>query len=108
MNFDAVGRWRTLDGTSAVDASGDLPNTDVAGPLNGPVELAARAAKSSEVSQCMAVNWFRFANGRGEDTTDTCSIGKLNKVMSTSGGDLRELVLSLTQTDAFLYRTATQ
>jgi hypothetical protein len=91
-----------------VDASGDLPNTDVAGALNGPVELAARAAKSAEVSQCMAVNWFRFANGRGEDTTDTCSIGKLNKVMSTSGGDLRELVLSLTQTDAFLYRTASQ
>lgn len=108
LNFDAVGRWRTMDGANAVDASGDLPNTDVAGALNGPVELAAKAAQSAEVSQCMAVNWFRFANGRGEDSTDTCSIGKLNKVMSTSGGDLRELVLSLTQADSFLYRTVSK
>jgi hypothetical protein len=108
LNFDAVGRWRTLDGGKAVDASGDLPNTDVAGALNGPVELAAKAAQSAQVSQCMAVNWFRFANGRGEDMTDSCSIGKLNKVMGTSGGDLRELVLSLTQTDSFLYRTVSQ
>jgi len=105
-NFDAAGRWRDLEGGKAVDASGGLPSTDVEGDLNGPVQLAAKAAQSQEVSQCVAVNWFRFANGRGEDVTDTCSIGKLNKVMSTSNGDLRELVLSLTQTDAFLYRTA--
>jgi hypothetical protein len=37
---------------------------------------------------------------------DSCSITQVADAVAKSGGDLRELVLSLTQTDAFLYRVA--
>ena len=37
---------------------------------------------------------------------DGCSIKRVSDALAKSGGDLRELVLSQTQTDAFLYRVA--
>jgi hypothetical protein len=105
-NFDATGRWRDLEAGKAVNATGNLDHTDVAGPVNGAVELAHKLAASEQVRKCVAINWFRFANGRGETADDTCTVARVNQVFSQSGGDLRELVLAMTQTDAFLYRTA--
>ena len=37
---------------------------------------------------------------------DSCSIAHSVDALAKSGGDLRELVLSLTESDAFLYRVA--
>ena len=36
---------------------------------------------------------------------DSCSLSFARARLSASGGDLRELIVALTQTDAFLYRT---
>jgi hypothetical protein len=105
-NFDASGRWRDLEAGKLVNASGNLDKTDVAGPVTGAIELAHKLAGSEQVRKCVAINWFRFANGRGETVDDACSVARVNQAFSQSGGDLRELVLSMTQTDAFLYRTA--
>jgi hypothetical protein len=105
-NFDATGRWRELEAGKPVDVSGNLDETDVAGPVNGAVELSHKLAQSEQVRDCMALNWFRFANGRGETSDDACSVARVKQTFSQSGGDLRELVLSMTETDAFLYRTA--
>jgi hypothetical protein len=58
------------------------------------------------VQKCVAVDWFRYANGRGEVMADACSIARASQAFTASGGNLRELVLSMTQTDAFLYRVA--
>jgi hypothetical protein len=104
-NFDATGRWRDLEAGKPVDVSGNLDETDVAGPVNGAVELSHKLAQSEQVRECMALNWFRFASGRGETEDDACSVAGVKQAFSQSGGDLRELVLSMTQTDAFLYRT---
>lgn len=105
-NFDATGRWRDLEAGKPVDVSGNLDNTDVPGPVNGAVELSHKLADSEQVRECMTRNWFRFANGRGETSDDACSMARVTQTFSQSGGDLRELVLAMTQTDAFLYRTA--
>src|SRR6185503_7728209 len=39
-NYDGVGLWRDMDNGLPIDASGNVPNTDVAGNFNGAVELA--------------------------------------------------------------------
>ncbi|RYE77486.1 MAG: DUF1585 domain-containing protein, partial [Myxococcales bacterium] len=54
---------------------------------------------------CMASQWFRYGSGRAETDEDSCSLGFARAKLSASGGDLRELIVALTQTDAFLYRT---
>lgn len=104
-HLDGLGLWRDLDNGKPIDASGDLPGTDVAGPLNGPVELVQRIAESADARRCYADQWMSFGYGRGFTDQDACTRGRVEAAFSASGGNVRELLVALTQTDAFLYRT---
>jgi Protein of unknown function (DUF1592)/Protein of unknown function (DUF1588)/Protein of unknown function (DUF1595)/Protein of unknown function (DUF1587)/Protein of unknown function (DUF1585) len=103
-HYDGIGRWRDTESGLVVDASGSLSNTDVDGVFDGAVALADRLGRSAEVADCYATQWFRFGYGRGETAADACSVGQLAGSLSASGGDVRELLVALTQTDAFRYR----
>ena len=104
-NFDSTGRWRDEEAGRPVDASGFIEDTDVDGEFVGAVELAHRLAGSEQVSDCMVRQWFRYGYGRTESIRDdTCSLDQLERAFDGSDGDLRELVVALTQSDAFLYR----
>lgn len=101
--YDGIGRHRTIDGGKTVDESGNVIEAgDVDGKFTGAVELAKRLATSSEVRNCAATQWFRFASARHETAADGCAVGSLQKAFSASNGDLRELVIAFTQTDAFM------
>jgi hypothetical protein len=52
------------------------------------------------------MTWFRYAHGRAQDEDDACSIDLARQVFSKSGSNIRDLIVALTQTDAFLYRTS--
>jgi hypothetical protein len=104
-NFDAVGRWRTQDehGTD-IDATSEVTLTlDANGAVDGAVALAARLAHSKQVESCFVTQLFRYAHGRRETAADACSRQRLEQAFAQSG-DVRELMVALTQTDAFLYR----
>jgi hypothetical protein len=106
-NYDAVGRWRTTENGNPIDASGELTAADVAGEFVGVRELGGKLAQSEDVAQCVARQWFRFAYGRLESgELDACNMETLTTQFEESGHDLRELMVSLTQTDAFMFRTA--
>jgi hypothetical protein len=105
-NYDGMGRYRTSENGVPVDASGELTGTDVDGAFTGVVGLAAKLAQSANVRECYATQWFRFAYGRGENTDDACSLATLKTRFASSGGNIKELLVALTQTDAFLYRPA--
>jgi hypothetical protein len=77
----------------------------LAGPFIGVRELAEKLADSEQVRACVATQWFRFASGRSEAAADACSLGTLQDGFAASGGDLTELVVAMTQTDAFWYRS---
>ena len=49
--------------------------------------------------------WFRFGYGRATGGLDLGSLATLNGSMTASGGNIRDLLLALTQSEAFLYRT---
>ncbi len=102
-NFDSVGRYRAKDGTAAIDATGSVFDSDVP-DFKDAVELVNGMADSKDVQQCYVKEWFRFGYGRGEAKVDACTIDTLNKAFDDKGGDIRELLVALTQTDAFLYR----
>lgn len=103
-HFDAIGAWRDTDADQPVDASGNLTGTDVDGAFDGPVELGKKLVKSTQVGDCVATHWFRYAAGRHETDEDSCSVALLKKTYAATSGDVRELMVALTQTDAFLYR----
>jgi hypothetical protein len=107
-HFDAIGRYRETDNGRPIDVSGNIIGVNdaaLAGPFNGVRQLAERLAASSEVRDCVATQWFRFAAGRSEAAPDACSLETLRGAFAASGGDLAELVVAMTQTDAFRYRS---
>jgi hypothetical protein len=107
-NFDAMGQYRETDGGQVIDVSGEVMGLDdpaLAGPFVGVRELGDKLAASELVQDCMATQMFRFAAGRAEGSDDSCSLGTLQEAFQASGGDLVELLVNITQTDAFLSRS---
>jgi hypothetical protein len=104
--FDAVGRARKVDEHGApISTAGELTRTtDADGPVSGPVELATRLSKSQEVRDCFLTQTFRFFYGRDHKDADNCSEQQLSDAFEASDHSLMELIVALTQTDAFLYR----
>jgi hypothetical protein len=103
-NYDAIARYRVTEGGEPIDASGELVGSDVDGEFVGAVELAHRLADSENVKRCYVKQWFRYAYGRGETEEDACSLEALETSFNEKGTDVKELLISLTQTEAFLYR----
>jgi hypothetical protein len=103
-HFDAIGRYRTMDGEHAIDATGDVQLSDIAGPIDGAVELSQRLAASESVHRCLAQQWLRFALGRPSQDLDRRSLDQAFAAYDASGRDLRELIVAITTTDAFRYR----
>lgn len=103
--FDATGRWRTSENGLAIDASGDLVGTDVDGAFVGAKQLSERLAGSAMVRDCVATQWFRYGYGRTESPElDACTLDDLKLRFAESDADIGELLVALTQTDAFLFR----
>jgi hypothetical protein len=107
--YDQLGRYRDTENGLAVDDSGEVLGTGEAtldGPFAGLTELSSRLATSALARDCLVTNWYRYAFGRQEQPADSCSIDQVKERFQTSQGNLKELLVGLTQTDAFLYRPA--
>ena len=103
-HYDAIGEWRDMDGEHAIDATGEVAESDVPGGFDGAVELARALAQSDQVHRCMARQWMRFALARPERVADEPSIDEAFAAYEASGRDLRELIVAITTTDAFRHR----
>lgn len=105
-NFDAVGLYRVEDQGKPVDANAELLGTDVDGAFSGALEMSQRMARSELPRGCMITNWFRFANGRQETPEDDCSLALLKEQFKASNYNIRKLLVALTQTNAFVFKSA--
>jgi hypothetical protein len=103
-NFDAIGQWRDQENGVTIDASGSVPGTE--GTINGPVELAKKIAGADAAQACFAQHWMEFGYGKTLDTNDACVQSSLNAAFKSSGGNVKQLLVALTQTDSFLYLPA--
>ncbi len=100
--YDSLGRFRTMDEGKPVDSSGEVTSTlDADGKFNGGAELAQRLAGSTDAQKCVATQWLRYALARRETPEDECSLQSLQAAFLASGGDLKQLLVQLTQTDNF-------
>ena len=106
-HYDAIGQYREQDNGQPLDVSGEIlggNDTSLNGAFNGPAELAAKLASSQQVRACVATQWFRFASGRTESTKDACSLATMQTAFNAANGDIIDLIVATTQTDAFWYR----
>lgn len=105
-SFDAIGRYRTQESGVTLDTSGEVIGTSdpaLMGRFANVRELGEKLAESDKVKACLATQWFRFASGRTEVEADACSLDALAAALAS--GDVRELIVESTQTDAFLFRS---
>jgi hypothetical protein len=102
-HYNAIGRWRELDGLGEIDTRGEVVESgdDVAGEFDGVIELSAKLSQSLAVSDCVARQWFRFALQRLESESDACSMLSLFEDFEASGGNVRSLITQIAMSDAF-------
>lgn len=105
-NFDSLGRYRTEDefGNALTSNAEILYTKTTDAEVNGVAELADTLANSEEVNQCVTVQFFRYAFARLNGDNDACSLHVVNTAMAESGNDIKEMLVALATTDAFLYR----
>ncbi len=103
-NFDAVGRWRELDGGRPVDAAGGLPDgrefTGVAGLEQGLLDRPELFVGT------MTEKLLTYAIGRGHEPFDGAAIRKI--VGDAQADDYRfsSLILGIVRSTPFQMRTA--
>jgi hypothetical protein len=107
-NFDAIGKFRTTEDGMPIDNSGEMTFSDVDGPFMGVTQLAQKLTTSAKVQDCVVTQWFRFGYGRAETMDDACSLKSMKAKFTASNHRLKDLIVAVTQTDAFLYRPVVQ
>ena len=76
-NFNAIGQWRTTEGTASIDTSGVLPT---GAKFNGPVELRKILLSHPEqFANTMTQKLLTYALGRGLDSYDLPGVRKITR-----------------------------
>ena len=103
-NYDAIGLWRDRENGVMIDAQGSAPGLE--GDFDGPTELAQRLAESPETHACFSQHWTNFAYGRTVGDDEDCLRDSIEDAFAASGYDIKQLLVDLTQTEAYLYLPA--
>ncbi|MDQ3032835.1 MAG: DUF1592 domain-containing protein [Myxococcota bacterium] len=98
VHLDADGREVRLP----VDSSGQLVGSDVEGALADGVALADGLATSRRARDCLAERFVTTALGRHPSSEDACAVERVQERFAETD-DMRELVLGIVTSDAFLY-----
>ena len=101
-NYDAVGAFRTKDGTFDIDAEGTFPNgTSFSGPAGLKDVLLA---KKREFCRCLTEKMMIFALGRGLEPADRSTIERIVDRLESQDHKVSALVAGIVTSDAFRQR----
>ena len=74
-NYDAIGKWRTMDGKFSIDTSGTMPDGT---RFSGPTELRnALASRLPQFSEALTRKMLVYALGRGLESYDRRSVNAI-------------------------------
>jgi hypothetical protein len=101
-NFDAVGAWRTKDGSFTIDPSGTLPGGIT---FKGPKELKAiLKGKKKEFDRCLSEKMLTYALGRGLEYYDKCAVDGIAENLAKQQYRFTSLVIEVVKSDPFQKR----
>ena len=104
-NYDAAGMFREQDNGLPVDATGFANGIGNDADYEGAVELQNLLGESEVVRDCVAKQWFTYANGRPMEPADTCQVEAIQAELEENGGDLVELLVSIVTRPEFRLRS---
>jgi Protein of unknown function (DUF1585) len=89
-NFDAVGKWRTVDGKFPIDVSGTFPNGK---SFATPAEMRSLLKQdSAEFVRCLTDKMLTYALGRGLEKYDRRTIEIMQQKLAASGFKFQTLI----------------
>jgi hypothetical protein len=98
-NFDAIGRWRTIDDGAAIDPSGTLyDGSNVSGPVALREMLTSRPGVFAGV---MTERMLTYALGRGLEYYDMPTVRKIVRDAQAKNMKFSALVLGVVNSPAF-------
>jgi hypothetical protein len=101
-NYDAVGRWRTLDGEAEIDASGGLPDGSEFDGIEG-IERAI-LARPEIFAGVVAEKFMTYGLGRGVEYYDAPAIREVVREAKADDFRLSTLILGITKSVPFQMR----
>jgi hypothetical protein len=104
-NYNGIGAYQTMDGGKPVDASGKITLDGQEKTFKNAIELGGLLAQSTQVGDCMARQFLRYALRRKEAEGDEASVTSARAAFTKQSNNLRELMVALTRTRAFTHRT---
>lgn len=105
-HYDPLGRFLHIESNGAsIDATATIvAPTDIAGHVENARELAERVSHSTRARTCMAQHVMTYALQRPLSEGDRCTATALGQTLARTGGDFRELMISIAMSDAFRTR----
>jgi len=99
-NYDAIGRWRTIDYGQPIDPSGELPDGE---RVNGPGELIKNLAgkNADKFVRCLTEKMLVYGLGRGLEYYDRCAIDKIQAKISKDDYRFSSLLFEIVSSDPF-------
>ncbi len=103
-NFDAIGRWRTTDGTSAIDASGTLPDGTT---FDGPAEFRqALLLRRDEFVRTFTEKLLTYALGRAVQYYDMPTVRAIMRDAAEDDYRWSSVILGIVKSSPFRMRMA--
>jgi hypothetical protein len=103
-NFDAIGRYRTLDQGQPIESAGTLMVDGEAVDFEGASELADLLSEDKRLAACATRKLYTFALGRiptSARNADGCRLDWLRSRFEEADYDFRELIRAAVLTDSF-------
>jgi len=102
-NFDAIGRWRTIDAGHAIDASGVLLDGT---QVDGPRELRqALMAQKMQFVKTVTDKLLTYALGRGLEYYDAPTVRAIDRVAAGDEYRWSSIILSIVKSAPFQMRS---
>ena len=103
-NYDAIGRWRTQDGSFPIDPAGSLPDGQT---FKNAAELkGVLAGRLDDFRRCLAEKLLTYALGRGLEPADRPQVLRIAETARQRGDRLVDLIVAVVQSEPFRYREA--
>jgi hypothetical protein len=101
-NYDAIGRWRTRDGSFDVDSSGAFPSGHT---FAGPAEMKALLVRAlPDFTRGLAEKLLTYALGRGVEPSDRMALKTIATETATHEYRLQALVQAIAKSFPFQHR----
>lgn len=99
-NFDAVGLYRTKDGSLPIDASGELPGGVQVQGAEELIRLLVSQHKRDFV-ECLTEKMLTYALGRGLEYYDKCAVDQIVQNIENENYRFSALLVGIVRSDPF-------